>query len=192
MAEYSLTDVLTDRSDTAVPLAAEGCGSVPPPLLTKSHSLPPTVLIVEFRDEVYASLEATMVDEGFVVQRVRFGSAVPARINRLKPQLVLISAEMPYESGWLVACKLMFSHPRQVVWLYGARDKDRIAQRQSICGVDQFIAYGGVLRRLIEQLRQEARRWWAANRGVDHFPRGVTRSTRRARAAEIGSTGFGS
>jgi DNA-binding response OmpR family regulator len=117
------------------------------------------MLIVEFRDEVYADLQAMLREMGVAVERATYEATVPAIINRLKPDLVLIHEEMPYESGWLIACKLAFSHPGQAVWLYGARSSDRLAQRQRVCGVDEFIAYGGVLSRLAEQLREAVWRW---------------------------------
>jgi len=123
----------------------------------------PVVLIVDFRDEVYASLRETLREEGMMVERAKFEAAVPAAINRLRPDLILIHAAMPYESGWLIACKLTFSHPGQAVWLYGAQSTERITLRQRICGVETFLACGGALPQLTEQVRQAVRRRWGTN-----------------------------
>jgi len=137
----------------------------------------PVVLIVEFRDEVYASLRAVLRQEGMVVERARFEATVPAGINRLRPDLILIHAAMPYESGWLIACKLTFSHPGQAVWLYGAQNTAQVALRQRVCGVETFIACGGALPQLAEEVRQALRSRWGANP-----PRSATPAAPRERA----------
>ncbi len=150
----------------------------------------PVILVVESRDDVYARLQEMLAEEGVAVERARCAASVPSRINRLQPDLILIHAELPYESGWLIACKLTFSHPGQNVWLYGAQDTERIGLRQHVCGVGAYVAYGGVLPRLIEQVQQSVRRWWRADTLRSASPvRSAQRLRRQAAAFDRMSCG---
>ena len=167
MSEHSICiQLVEDSSRPAAPPAGDRGVRAGPLPEAKTAPSTPTVLIVEFRDEVYAALETMLREENIVPARAACETTVGAQINRLAPGLVLIYDRMPYETGWLIACKLAFSHPEQPVWLYGAWQPDRLAQRQLVCGVERFISYEGILPRLAERLRQAVRVW----RGVQKRP----------------------
>jgi CheY-like chemotaxis protein len=99
----------------------------------------PCVLVVEFRDEVYVALRSLLEAEGLSVVRATRGAEVAAKTRDLAPHLVLIYADMPDESGWLIACKLRFGLNSGPLWLYTARWPRCLADRQKATGVDQVI-----------------------------------------------------
>ena len=67
---------------------------------------PRRVLIVEFRDEVYADLKSALEEYGCLVTRAMTGASVAAQVRLFTPDLTLVNESMPDESGWLIACKL--------------------------------------------------------------------------------------
>lgn len=81
----------------------------------------PRVLVVEFRDEVFAALLAALRDQDCEVQRAESGAAAGAALARFLPDLVLVNESLPDESGWLIACKARFWPRRRPGWFYAAR-----------------------------------------------------------------------
>ena len=130
-------------------------------------SFRPRVLVVEFRDEVYAGLKAVLEEHGCHVARAEFGATVAGTLIRFSPDLVLVNESMPDESGWLVACKLRLMRHRQPVWLYAVRRPEPIAVWKEFSGVSRLIDYGGILSRLLQHVRQHLAHWM---RGLDSDP----------------------
>ncbi len=115
------------------------------------------ILIVEFRDEVYASLSRVLEEEGFVVTRAETATEVATKAARLPRGLVLINEAMPGESGWLISSKLRLSNSQRRVWVYTAQHLRYLQDWQKLAGVEQVISYGGDLLRLIRALRAQIR-----------------------------------
>lgn len=113
------------------------------------------VLIVEFRDEVFDDLKHLFEDYGCEVARAGFGAEVGVQVKQFVPDLVVVNESMPDESGWLITCKLRLTKHRQRVWLYAARTPRLHADWKEVCGVDEILAYGGVLNRLNLRVRQQ-------------------------------------
>ena len=112
----------------------------------------PRVLVVEFRDEVYAGLKVVLEEHDCRVIRAEVGAAVAGSIAQFSPDLVLVNESMPDESGWLVACKLQVTCLRLPVWLYAVQCPQPTTAWKEFSSVDRVIEYGGVLLRLVQDL----------------------------------------
>jgi len=124
-----------------------------------STRLRPRVLVIEFRDEVYSGLKSLLEEHGFEVERAALGATVAHTFNQFAPDLVLVNEDMPYESGWLITCKLRLMRHRQPVWLYTVRQPRLQADWKEFSGVDEVIEYGGVLIRLVQHVRRGIFEW---------------------------------
>jgi DNA-binding response OmpR family regulator len=112
------------------------------------------VLVVEFRDEVFAELWSVLESHGCVVSRAISGASVAAQVKKFSPDLLLVNESMPDESGWLIACKLRLAKRRQPIWLYAVQKPQDHLNWKECCGVDEIFAYGGVLSQLAQQVSQ--------------------------------------
>ena len=118
---------------------------------------PSHVLIVEFRDEVYASLCQVLNEEGLVVTRAETATEVAAKAGQLPYAMVLINEAMPGESGWLISSKLRLSNSQRRVWVYTAKQLRYLQDWQTLAGVENVLSYSGDLLRLIRTLRAQIR-----------------------------------
>lgn len=125
----------------------------------ESVGLSRRVLIAEFRDEVFADLKRLFEDYECEVARAESGADVGEQVKQFVPDLLVVNENMPDESGWLITCKLRLSKHRQPVWLYAARTPRLHADWKEFCGVDEILAYGGVLSRLALRVRQRLENW---------------------------------
>jgi CheY-like chemotaxis protein len=134
--------------------------------LEEIYPAPPKrrVLVVEFRDEVYACLKTLLQESGLEVERAERGDAVAECARRFAPDLILVNEDMPDESGWLIACKLRLGARRCPAWLYTSRLPRCHRDWRQFAGVAEVIDYGGVLLRLTLELRARLRAWLAAPR----------------------------
>ncbi len=114
---------------------------------------PRHVLIVEFRDEIYASLRHVLEDEGLSVSRAEKASEVAAKSSGTSQDLVLINEAMPDESGWLISSKLHLSNTRRRLWVYTAKRLYCLKEWQKLAGVEHVFCYGGDLLQLVLGLR---------------------------------------
>ena len=110
------------------------------------------VLVVEFRDEVYASLQTLLHDAGISVSRADSSSIVAGLVSRLVPDLILINVEMPDESGWVISSKLRLQRQTQPVWLYLAQAPPFVSHWKKFSGAEEVIDYEGTLGRLVEEV----------------------------------------
>ncbi len=118
-------------------------------------SLPRHVLIVEFRDEIYASLSRVLEDEGLAVSRAEKASEVAAMSSGTSRDIVLINEAMPDESGWLISAKLRLSNTPRRLWMYTAKKLYCLQDWQELAGVEHAFCYEGDLLRLILALRAQ-------------------------------------
>jgi len=116
---------------------------------------PRHVLIVEFRDEIYASLSRVLEDEGLTVSRAEKASEVAAMSSGTSRDIVLINEAMPDESGWLISAKLRLSNTPRRLWMYTAKKLYCLQDWQELAGVEHSFCYGGDLLRLILALRAQ-------------------------------------
>lgn len=144
------------RSAVAIPASCPGesTSDMPEQLWFR-----PRVLVIEFRDEVYAGIKSVLEDHDCLVARAEFGATVAGTLARFKPSLVLINESLPDESGWLAAAKIRVMGYQQPMWLYTVRRPQPPATWMQFSGVSEVIDYGGVLFRLIDHVRQHLARW---------------------------------
>lgn len=125
----------------------------------KNRHWPRRILVGEYRDEIFAALEASLEEVGCEVTRAVNGSAVAHQCRRISPDLLLINERLTDQSGWLTTAKLRLSRCCPPTWLYVARRPPRLDDWQDICGVQEVIEYGGVLWQLAAQIRSQLHRW---------------------------------
>jgi len=126
----------------------------------------PRVLIVEYQDEIYGALETVLEEAGCEVARAATSDSVLTVVNCLTPSLIIINADMPDQSGWLIAAKLRLSNCRDQVWLYLASPSLSPASWQSLAGVDKVIEYDAIFTQCLQTFEHEAFDWLAEFRGT--------------------------
>lgn len=141
-------------ADRSAAFQVLGHASEPRLDVDRLDSRPPRVVVVEFRDEVYAGLKGVLEEAGFQVERGRIGATAAARIRRFEPDLILVNEELPDESGWLMTCKLRLTRCSQPIWLYAVRKPRRRKQWREFWGADEVIEYRGVLAILLQHIRR--------------------------------------
>ena len=112
-----------------------------------------SVVIVEFRDEIYASVAGLLRQFGFITERVNSAADLAKKLNRNSPHLVLLSATQPDESAWLTCAKLRILDTSLMVWMYAPKAPSDLDQWASMSGINDVIVYGGVLQRLLDLLQ---------------------------------------
>lgn len=127
----------------------------PVPRVLRFHSWadsPPlacrNILLVEYRDEVFARLAADLAEVGLQVERaVCMAGALKAHV-RLPADLLLVNVDLPDGSGWLLSAKLRLVSATPHIWLYAPRPlPDAVAMAEYV-GADGLLAYDGDLYRL--------------------------------------------
>lgn len=124
---------------------------------------PRRVLVVEFRDEVFANLKTLLENHGCLVARAMSGAAVASLVKGFAPDLILVYESMPDESGGLITCKVRLTQQHQLVWLYAVQEPQVLTGGKDLPSVDDIIAYGGVLSRLTLLVSQRIERWLIAS-----------------------------
>ncbi|QDV73755.1 hypothetical protein [Botrimarina mediterranea] len=112
-----------------------------------------SVIVVEFRDEVYASIETLFQQHGLVMDRAESATELADKLVRHKAELVLINGTQPDESAWLTSAKLRIIDAYRSVWIYTPKGPSAIDEWLSMAGADDIIVYGGILHSLIDALQ---------------------------------------
>lgn len=119
-----------------------------------------TILLVEYRDEVFARLADDLTTMGMWVERACSTAEAFRWIVGRSPDLVIVNADMPNGGGWLLAAKLRLSRPTARIWLYAPRPRsfeyDHALAR--FLGVAELIHYQGDLFLLAEEIRRRLTR----------------------------------
>ncbi len=112
-----------------------------------------SVVVVDFRDEAYASIANLLEQHGLIIYRAENSPELADKLVRHNPDLVLLSGTQPDESAWLTSAKLRIIDSRRPVWVYSPKPAGAMDQWLSMAGIDDVIVYGGVLHRLLDLLR---------------------------------------
>ena len=112
-----------------------------------------SVVIEEFRDEVYASISHLLRHLGFATYRVENAFDLAGSLVRHSPDLVLLSSTQPEESVWLTSAKLRIIDSQRPVWIYSPEPPGALDDWLSMAGIDEIIVYGGVLHKLLDIIR---------------------------------------
>lgn len=93
------------------------------------------ILIVDHRDNVYFAISTKLRSLGLFVDRAISSFEVNQAVERLVPDLVLVSEIQRTESCWLIAAKLGFCKCPVPVWVYSSTPSREHAVWQSLLGV---------------------------------------------------------
>ncbi|WP_425399233.1 hypothetical protein [Aeoliella sp.] len=111
------------------------------------------VIVAEFRDEVYASIQQLLRRYGITTYRAQNATELAGAMVRHRTELVLLSATQPDESAWLSSAKLRILDSHRSVWIYTPTRPSALDEWLSMAGADDVIVYGGVLHSLIDSLQ---------------------------------------
>ncbi len=112
-----------------------------------------SVVIVDFREETYASIAGLMKHYGLDISRAENASELAGKLVSKSPELVLLNGTQPDENAWLTSAKLRTIDANRPVWIYAPEPPSAIDEWLSLARTDDMIVYGGVLQRLLDQLR---------------------------------------
>lgn len=143
MFPYTHFSFLTNRHIKA---DDHGCWdrSSPPPS--------PTILLVEFRDEVFAAIRTELIGLNLSIARVTSADSVASAWRRMDPGLVIVNAQMPDQSGLLISHKLRLHGFAGELWMYSAKTEQSKFDDQEFCRIDRVFRYGGDVRALASHL----------------------------------------
>ena len=110
------------------------------------------ILLAEYRDEVFARLEADLRKMGHSVFRVTQSAELRGSYGHLTPDLVLCHHELSGGSGWMAAAVLQMCYPTARVWLYSPWKSAYDPTWVKMSGIDSVIYYRGDLFRLAQEV----------------------------------------
>ena len=128
-----------------------------------------TILLVEFRDEVFARIAADLAATGVVVQRAGNGAEASRVHARRGISLLLVNADLPDGSGWLLGSKLRMVDPEVSIWIDTPGATSDAVSMANFIAADELIEYGGDLWRLSGEI---ASRLGIPREAVAAFPPG--------------------
>lgn len=107
-----------------------------------------TVLVVEYRDEVFARLATDLTEAGLRVERAVDVTDAAQAYLRDPAELLAVNVDLPDETGWLVAAKLRLLSASPVIWLYASWPSSDAMAMAEYVGADRLIGYEADLGRL--------------------------------------------
>ena len=128
---------------------------------------PPTVLLVEHRDEVFARIATDLAACGTRVIRAASAADALKLCGRYEPTWVIANVDLPDQSGWLLAGKLRFVDRRLRIWLYQPRSTSYDQGVAHYLRVDELLDYGGDLLGLSDTLIECMAQCQAPGRSVE-------------------------
>lgn len=108
----------------------------------------PTVLLVEYRDDVFARLAADLAARGIRAMRAVDGTQAIRRYVRRPTDLLIVNADQPDQSAWLLTAKLHLTHPTARIWVYKRRLSTSDVATANFLQIDGLIDYESDLCRL--------------------------------------------
>ena len=127
----------------------------------RRHKL--SVLIVEYRDEVFARLAADLQAMQLTVSRACTAAEASSLVNSGTYDLVIANRDLPDESGWLMVSKWRLSQTGVPVWLYAPWESALAAHWAQFTRVLGVVCYNGDVTRLSEQIKTEVGQWLASH-----------------------------
>lgn len=139
-----------ERRSISKPRTAYQCAPVP---------LSPTyrILLAEYRDEVFARLEADLREIGHSVFRATRSDELRQLYGHFAPDLVLCQHDLSGHSGWMAAANLQMSYTTARVWLYSPWKSSFDPTWVKMSGIESVIYYRGDLFRLASEVSKRIR-----------------------------------
>jgi len=119
----------------------------------------PTVLLVEYRDEVFARITTDIAEFGFHVVRATSAREPMQFCGTNEPVLVVANVDLPDHSGWLLAGKLRFVDRHNRIWLYQTESSNYDLGMVNFLNVDELLDYQGDLLGLSETIFDLMTNW---------------------------------
>jgi len=111
-----------------------------------------TILLVEPRDEVFARLASDLAAAGIRAARATGATEAIRRYVHRPTDLLLVHADQPGESAWLLAAKLHLTHPRARIWVYASRMSSFAVAAANCLMVEELIEYRHDASRLVAEI----------------------------------------
>ena len=142
--------LLIDRSSSAGPAIADDCEANEPdsPGIQGFR----TVLLVESRDDVFNRLAAVFVTAGLRVARAKSSSEAIRRYVRNPACLLVVNADQPDQSAWLLAAKLRLTHPVACIWVYSRHPSTSDVEVANFLMIDELIDYKDDVSCLVDEV----------------------------------------
>jgi CheY-like chemotaxis protein len=115
----------------------------------------PTVLLVENRDDVFAVLADALTKGGVQTTRVRYATQAIRLYVECPTDRIVLSAEQPYESAWLLTAKLQLSVPTARICVHMSRVSALDVATSTLLGVDKPIESNGDISKLAAKILEE-------------------------------------
>lgn len=142
--------LLIDRPSSARPAVADNCeASEPNSPSTQGFR---TVLLVESRNDVFSRLATVFVTAGLRVARAKNPTEAIQCYVRNPAYLLVVNADQPGESAWLLAAKLRLTHPAACIWVYIRHSSTSDVGTANFLMIDELIDYEGDLSCLTDEV----------------------------------------
>lgn len=113
---------------------------------------PPTVLLLECRDDVFRSVARELTAAGIVVLRAVTANGALDACSKQRFDMVIANADPPVRGGWRVAECLWERKAESCVWLYQATSAAIDFSHAKAYGVAELISYGRDLAHLADRI----------------------------------------
>ncbi len=110
---------------------------------TVESSAVPVVVLVEHRDDVFDRLTNCFTAAGFRVARATSAAEAIKHYVSEHADLLVINADRPVESAWLLSAKLRLTHPAARIWVYIFQPSTLDVAAANLLAIEELIEYGG-------------------------------------------------
>lgn len=112
----------------------------------------PTVLMMEHRDDVLCRLTADLAARGVRPTRATNAAQAIRQYVHRPTDVLIVNADHPHESAWLLAAKLHLTHPTARIWVYKRRLSDHDTATAGFLRIDELIEHENDLRCLAMEI----------------------------------------
>ncbi len=105
----------------------------------------PTLLLVEYRDEIFARIATDLAEFGVRVIRAKTATEALHLVETHKPVLLVGNVDLPGQSGWLMTAKLRLFDHRTRVWLYRHQSSGYGQEITKFLDIDALLVHHGDL-----------------------------------------------
>ncbi len=117
----------------------------------------PVVVLVEHRDDVFDRLKHCFTRAGFCVTRARNSVEAVERYVSEPTNLLVLNANQPAETAWLLVAKLHLTHPAARIWVYIFQPSTFDVAAANLLAIEELIEYDGKVEKLESQLEDRLR-----------------------------------
>ena len=103
----------------------------------------PVVVLVEHRDGVFDHLRLGFTTAGFSVTRARNSAEAVKYFVSETASLLVVNADAPAESAWLLAAKLRLTHPTARIWVYTRQLTTLDVAAANLLAIEELIEHHG-------------------------------------------------